>query len=194
MALAEVAAKKTTPPVGRVTFLDVQTEREIGHSSHPRLGFDTLKFTPDGKTLIGGGGIIPPPDEKRGEAVGRVYFWDVATRIPFVAIPTHHWIDVLDITRDGKRFLAGSSQGSVTVWNVESQSRIAGLPRAAGVTGARFSANGELIVMAIVHGDLAIYDLVLQRLVWQTKERLVNYCRLSLRERRLCDSNCPHDA
>ena len=75
-----------------------------------------LAFSPDGKTLVSGGGL--------GEQFGDITFWDPATGKQKIALYPHkHWIESMAFSADGKLLASGGGfqgkGGEVKLWTTK---------------------------------------------------------------------------
>jgi RNA polymerase sigma factor (sigma-70 family) len=92
-----------------VALWDAATGEPLRHFRLPTCFVNTLRFTPDGRTLLTVG----------SEPVVRL--WDAATGRPALHWPAHAGeVKALDFTPDGRSLVSGSLDGSVRVWEVSS--------------------------------------------------------------------------
>ena len=194
-----------------VRIWDVATE-ELRHTLKDSSNGETLAFSPDGKTLAGGGiairlwatetgnalsklnghtrlveAITFSPDGKilaSGDASGKIILWRLDAHNQKSTLPrllrsvtggkqdgarnnekrilTGHAlpIGVLDFTTDSKKLASGSQDGTVIVWDVETEKPLVTLTGHTGfIKGLRFLEDGKTLISGGNDGTIRLWDI-----------------------------------
>jgi WD40 repeat protein/serine/threonine protein kinase len=135
---------------GTVRLWDAATgaERAVLHG-HPDQ-VRSLVFTPDGRTLISG-------SKAAGTQYDKVlYLWDPRTGEKLRTIPSIMEGWALAVSPDGRMLAQGDSGGTVVLWDLKSDQRLAALPGPPGyVHGAAFTPDGQTLVTS--HGKYLVF-------------------------------------
>ncbi len=105
---------------GTITLRDARTGATTATLQGRGAGAVTaLAFSPDGKTLASAGSVGIAP--KLGHGLFVIKLWDVASRAVVADLegPSHR-ISSIAFAPDGRRFAAGSADGTVRLWDVAS--------------------------------------------------------------------------
>jgi len=95
-------------------------------------GIVTIAFSPDGKVLASGGGVVK--------------LWDVATRREIRTFTGHvNSVQSLAFSRDGKTLAAGTLGEGVVFWDVATGRRNGGLHTDEWVLSLAFSPDGKIL-------------------------------------------------
>jgi WD40 repeat protein len=170
-----------------VQVLDVATGKELwrfdgfeGNAASTELGVTALTFSPDGKTLLAGTGILPGeryPETVRKTKSGEVKSWKLEDKPK----PPPQWrelgkldgiddyVDSIAFSPDGKSFvvggLGGEAKQTLSMWDADTHKKQwAGGPAPPAIADVSFSPDGKLVA---VTGDKTIdfYDARTGKLV-----------------------------
>jgi WD40 repeat protein len=161
------ARKKGTPAMSYrfagghgVRLWDLATGRPIGDlpAGHPNW-VGSVAFSPDGKTLAGGGGY----DGLRS----RVWLWDLATGrvIGHRLTRPDGGIGSVAFSPDGTTLATASGDGTVRLWDLATGRQIgkALTGHTGPVTSAAFSPDGKTLASASVDGTVRLWDVATHR-------------------------------
>lgn len=113
----------------------------------------SLTFTPDGDSLISGGGD------------GKVNVWSVDSPGSVVAvIPGEEYVRVVAISPDGRWLAAGGDNDAIGLWSMEGPGKLASEPAllesfGGHVNGAAFNREGTLLAVGSEDGTIHLIDL-----------------------------------
>lgn len=154
----DAKGKPPKPRGGDLVFWDVDRKRELARVSVPESTIDVVRFLPDGKSVICGGGTVLGRDGRRVLTKGSVSFWDVGNRSQIASVRRGRWIDSVDISPDGKQFLTASSQGGASLWSVKRRKVVTDIPTRTGVAGAVWCpSTGRVIAISELSGNTRFY-------------------------------------
>jgi len=142
---------------GDLVFWDVAGQKELARIAVPKATIDVIRFLPDGRTIVCGGGTVTAQDGRALRTSGFVSFWDVSQRKQTASITRGRWIDSLDVSPDGTQFLTGSPQGTVRIWDVKTREVVNQVPTKSGVTSVCWSPDGKLVAFCEVGGTTRFY-------------------------------------
>ena len=134
---------------GRARWWDVATGKPIGkplvHGNEQ--GYYTLALSPDGRVLATGGKDM------------RVIRWDAATGEQIGApLFCNGRVHMLAFLRDGRRFVTGTRDGALQIWDPDN-SRMSELPsQGTSVTGLAVSPDGKTFATGTAGGVLRLWD------------------------------------
>ena len=122
-----------------------------------------LKFSPDGKYLISGGGD------------GAVRLWDPKTGTLVHDLRGYHTdrltIRGLDITRDGTQFATGALDGRVLFWDLETATPYKEVYHDGGVTTVGYTPDGRYLLSGGLDGRIIVWDVKTGDSVYVYRER-----------------------
>ena len=149
---------------GQVRWWDVAAGQPSGRPLRHgyEQGYYTLALSPDARTLVTGG------NDKR------VIRWDTETGTEIgTPIYLKSRVHMLAFLRDGRRFVTGTRDGGLAVWEPEN-SRMTDLPsQGTSVTGLAVSSNGKTFATATDGGVLRLWDTSCLRQTGATCEFVV---------------------
>ena len=157
---------------------------QIWEAAAPKLRFtleghsyrvDSVAFSPDGKTLVSGGGKM----RGFGSSDSMLKFWDSSNGALVKAVEVNRWwrgyrivvFGDMAFSPDGKLLAVpmgsgniGGEWGALRLWNVEKESLEADVPFEAHgrdpVTAALFSPDGDLLVGGYGEGTLKVWNVI----------------------------------
>ncbi|MGE3800307.1 MAG: WD40 repeat domain-containing protein [Candidatus Kapaibacterium sp.] len=122
-----------------------------------------LKFSPDGKYLMSGGGD------------GGVRMWDAKTGKLVRDLRGYHTdrltIRGLDITRDGSQFATGALDGRVLLWDMATAMPFREVYHDGGVTTVGFTPDGRYLLSGGLDGRIIVWDVKRGDSVYVYRER-----------------------
>jgi RNA polymerase sigma factor (sigma-70 family) len=123
----------------------------------------SVVFTPDGKTLVSGGGCANYPD--RGQTgYGEIRLWDPATGKERASIQSHTWpVAHLAFTPDGKTLISGGYDSTIKFWDwdgkAQPQERLTiTVGQGQGIYDMALSPDGKTLVVAS-EGTVKLWDV-----------------------------------
>jgi WD40 repeat protein len=133
---------------GVVKAFDLASSKEIMTGKGPALADHSVAFSPDGKRLVGGGGI------------STVRVWDLATGALLMKLPGHtNPVLSVAFSPDGKRLASASSDTTVKLWDATSGQEVLTLKgHTAPVWYMTFSPDGKRLASASMDGTIKIWD------------------------------------
>jgi WD40 repeat protein len=144
---------------GEVKLWDVASRRERTTLKGFTRGVESLAFSPDGKTLATGGGIL---DDRRP---GEVKLWDVSTGAERAAFKGHaEAVLSVAFSPDGKTLASGSFDTTIKLWDVGSgQERAALRGHTKLVTSVAFSPDGTTLASGSYDRTIKLWDMATGR-------------------------------
>jgi WD40 repeat protein len=134
-----------------------------------------VAFSPDGRLLAMGNGNRRPlqgvNSPSAASRVGELKLFDLATKREVITFPRQMaWITSIAFARDGQTLAAGSSDGTITLWNLTGH-KLADLPthNLESVTALRFSPNGQVLASGSSDGTLTLWSTESRRQGWSTQ-------------------------
>ncbi len=139
---------------GEVKLWDLETFKEIRKLTGFGREVWTLKYSPDGKYLAAGAGSTQ--DGK----MPTVRVWEAATGKEVASFNLAPYVRCLAFTRDGKTLAAGSGDGNIRLWDVDSWKEKLSL-RANNqlLFSLSFSLDGRVLVTASKDGTAKFWQL-----------------------------------
>jgi len=134
---------------GRARWWDVATGKPIGKAlvHGNEQGYYTLALSPDGRVLATGGKDMRVRrwDAQTGEQIGSPLFCNGR-------------VHMLAFLRDGKRFISGTRDGALQIWDPDN-SRVSDLPsQGTSVAGLAVSPDGNTFATGTANGVLRLWD------------------------------------
>ena len=126
------------------------------HSSTHSLGMRVLSiaysFSPDGKTIVSGGGIWND---------GKIYLWDVTTGENLHALTGHgNSVESVAFSPDGQTIASGSGDDTIRLWDVATGAHLRTLTGHEGsVYSISFSPDGQTIASGSDDGTIRLWDV-----------------------------------
>lgn len=123
----------------------------------------SVLFSPDGKTLVSGGGYANYPDHGQ-TGYGELRFWDPETGKERTALQCHTWpVAHLAFTPDGKSLITGGYDNLVKVWDWDGkghpQERLSfSVGQGQGIYGMALSPDGKTMVVA-TDGTVKLFEV-----------------------------------
>ncbi len=134
-------------PDGIAHVWDTLTGRDL-LTLHPEGGVSTAAFSPDGKTLLTGGGST-------------THLWDAHTGRELFTLPIGEATTASAFSLDGTRIVTGSVDGTVCVWDVKDGRKLASFPGGTEmITVVAFSPDDTRLVTDEWHdaGTARVWD------------------------------------
>jgi WD40 repeat protein len=166
IAFSRDGARVAWAEFNAVYVADIKSRKVFRVLRGPVQAVLALAFSPDGKTLAGGG------------ADRVVWLWDVESGKP-VAEPAGHRSSVTQavFSRDGKTVASASDDGTVRVWDAITAKQVAELAGLQRWTRIAFRPDGRALAVAQRPGDeVHVWDLATQRqLPWLGGRKVFGY-------------------
>ena len=138
-----------TEPLGttpQIRLIDVTTGRELTNLTYSNEGVTPhLTFSPDGKTVV---------FSAHGHTYGKIRLWNIETdKILDIRFSDKAaWINAAAFSPDGNKFVAGTSDGKVQMWDAKTGVHLTSFfdkkpPKSGALMNLTFSSDGSLLAV-----------------------------------------------
>ena len=138
--------------VGRVIRVwDLAAGKEVRHwEVQLPDGVQPVRFSPDGKTLVG--------IDRHGR--GAIHFWDVATgREPFPALAHQDTTSTLTFSGDGRMLASSGGDDQVRLWDTATGKELRHFGKPSQMLALAFSPDGQTLASGDMEGGLYLWDV-----------------------------------